>query len=69
MKPRALLKPFVWQPEDPTKVFVHIPVSGPHDYFEMVLTPEEARSFAIDLLNDSERALHMIAVNARLAKR
>lgn len=60
--------PYVWQSEDPETITIRTPITVPDEYFETVLTPEEARRLAIDLLNDAERAAHMVAVNKRLRK-
>lgn len=67
---RAVMKPVVWQPRNPEMVEYRTPIHhNPDEFFETQLTPEEARRFAIDLLNDAERAEQRRGANARLRKR
>lgn len=66
---RTLMKPFVWQPEDVETVACRVPISGPEEYFEMVLSPDEAEDFAFALWQDARRARYMREVNLRIARR
>ena len=66
---RAVMRPRVIMPRDPEMVDMHIPVTGPEDFLESRLTPDEAETLAWDLWTDARRARHLREVNARLAKR
>lgn len=68
MSHRVLFKPRVVMSERPEYVVMRTPLEIPNQFYETVLTPEEARRYALDLLNDAERAIRMKETNEWLAK-
>lgn len=65
---RILLAPKVWMPRDPEMVEYRTPVGSPNEYFETVLTPEEAENHALELLIDARRAKQARACRQWLEK-
>lgn len=53
---RCLLLPRVWEPRNPETVCSRIPTESPNTYWELTMTPEEAETYALDLLVDARRA-------------
>ena len=54
MSHRVLTLPRVWMSPDPEKVCVRVPDDP--GYFEIMLTPDEAENFIVDLMVDMRRA-------------
>jgi hypothetical protein len=54
--------------ERPEAVVIRTPLETPDQFYETVLTPEEARRYALDLLNDAERAIRVQETAAWLLK-
>lgn len=53
---RCLHTPYVTQARDPETVCVRTPTASPREYFETVLTPEEAENLGLELLIEARRA-------------
>lgn len=53
---RCLLRPYTTMPRDPESVCIRTPTSSPNEYFETVLTPEEAEDYGLNLLIEARRA-------------
>lgn len=62
------MKPYLVQPRDPATVCVKTPVTGPEDFYETTLTPDEAELYGLELMLDAKRARFYIESQARLRK-
>lgn len=56
MSRRALFLPRVTMSERPHLVVTKTPTDSPETFFETAMTPAEARRYAVDILNDADRA-------------
>jgi hypothetical protein len=56
MSRRALFLPRVVMSPMPAAVVSKVPTESPDTFFETVMTPAEARRYAMDLLIDADRA-------------
>ncbi len=66
---RALLQPSVWMSRSDETVTIRTPVSSPSEYYESVLTAEEAIQLGSDLIREGLLAVYRRDANARLRKR
>lgn len=69
MTRRCLYRPSVVFSEQPDMVVTKTPLDSPDTFYETVLTPIEARRYALDLLNDADRAERVQATNEWLRSR
>ncbi len=56
MTHRVLHLPRVTPSQRPHMVVTKTPTDNPETFYEGALTPKEARRYAVDLLNDADRA-------------
>lgn len=68
MSRRALLLPRVTMSQLPNMVVTKTPTESPDTYFETAMTPKEARRYAVDILNDADRAERNLETQRWLAK-
>lgn len=68
MSHRCLYRPRVVMSEQPEMVVTKTPLESPEVYFESVMTPAEARCFALDMLIDADRAERVQATNKWLRR-